>query len=203
MHAHTRPRHSAAPCHARPPARSDKVLKTIEQASDLAPLHNPPNLHGIDAARATYPDVPHVSCTLCTLCLKGPPSRLLRLRDRGDVGLGRAHSEAGHTDGPGPSFGLAPRLTSLQSRRVPPTTLPRPMPKAPGLWPGRALTYLPSHSYRAEQRCVLPRWPHLALPRWLCLTPPSTPPWPRTPTPTPCPPTSASATASAGRALST
>ncbi len=33
----------------------------IEDLSELAPLHNPPNLEGIKAARATFPDVPHVA----------------------------------------------------------------------------------------------------------------------------------------------
>lgn len=39
----------------------DKVLEAIEQAIDLAPLHNPPNLKGIQAARKYLPDVPHVA----------------------------------------------------------------------------------------------------------------------------------------------
>ncbi|WP_158862491.1 acetate/propionate family kinase [Leifsonia sp. AG29] len=33
----------------------------IEDLSDLAPLHNPANLQGIRAARAAFPDVPHVA----------------------------------------------------------------------------------------------------------------------------------------------
>jgi acetate kinase len=39
----------------------EKVLEAIEQAIDLAPLHNPPNLKGIQAARKHLPDVPHVA----------------------------------------------------------------------------------------------------------------------------------------------
>lgn len=39
----------------------DDVLTAIEQAFDLAPLHNPPNLKGIQAARKNLPDVPHVA----------------------------------------------------------------------------------------------------------------------------------------------
>lgn len=39
----------------------DDVLEAIEQAFDLAPLHNPPNLKGIQAARKHLPDVPHVA----------------------------------------------------------------------------------------------------------------------------------------------
>jgi len=39
----------------------DDVLAAIEKAFDLAPLHNPPNLRGIQAARKQLPDVPHVA----------------------------------------------------------------------------------------------------------------------------------------------
>lgn len=39
----------------------DDVLSAIEQAFDLAPLHNPPNLKGIQAAKKNLPDVPHVA----------------------------------------------------------------------------------------------------------------------------------------------
>jgi acetate kinase len=36
------------------------VERGIEELADLAPLHNPPGLAGIRAARAVLPDVPHV-----------------------------------------------------------------------------------------------------------------------------------------------
>lgn len=39
----------------------EDVLAAIEQAFDLAPLHNPPNLKGIQAARKQLPDIPHVA----------------------------------------------------------------------------------------------------------------------------------------------
>lgn len=39
----------------------ESVIEAIEQAIDLAPLHNPPNLSGIEAARKHLPDVPHVA----------------------------------------------------------------------------------------------------------------------------------------------
>lgn len=39
----------------------DDVLDAIEQAIDLAPLHNPPNLKGIQAAQTNLPNVPHVA----------------------------------------------------------------------------------------------------------------------------------------------
>jgi len=39
----------------------EDVTAAIEQAFDLAPLHNPPNLKGIQAAQKNLPDVPHVA----------------------------------------------------------------------------------------------------------------------------------------------
>ena len=38
-----------------------EVEETIERLAPLAPLHNPPNLAGIRAAKDTFPDVPHVA----------------------------------------------------------------------------------------------------------------------------------------------
>jgi len=40
---------------------TDEVIKTIEEYCDLAPLHNPPNLAGIQAAEDILPDVPQVA----------------------------------------------------------------------------------------------------------------------------------------------
>lgn len=40
----------------------EEVLATIEKMADLAPLHNPPNLVGIQAAQSALPDIPHVAC---------------------------------------------------------------------------------------------------------------------------------------------
>ena len=40
----------------------DTVVRAIEQAADLAPLHNPPNLSGIRAAMAMAPGVVQVAC---------------------------------------------------------------------------------------------------------------------------------------------
>lgn len=39
----------------------EDVTDAIEQAIDLAPLHNPPNLKGIQSAREALPDIPHVA----------------------------------------------------------------------------------------------------------------------------------------------
>jgi acetate kinase len=40
----------------------DEVLKGISELSQLAPLHNPPALIGIDAAKRVFANVPHVAC---------------------------------------------------------------------------------------------------------------------------------------------
>ncbi len=45
----------------RPTLITDAVLAEIERLGDLAPLHNPANAIGIRAARADFPDVPHVA----------------------------------------------------------------------------------------------------------------------------------------------
>jgi acetate kinase len=37
----------------------DEALATFRALADLAPLHNPPNITGIEAAREVLPDVPH------------------------------------------------------------------------------------------------------------------------------------------------
>jgi len=39
----------------------DAVLDAIKEVQHLAPLHNPPNIAGIAAAKANLPDVPHVA----------------------------------------------------------------------------------------------------------------------------------------------
>ena len=38
---------------------TDEVLKTFREVSDLAPLHNPANIMGIEAAKQVLPSVPH------------------------------------------------------------------------------------------------------------------------------------------------
>lgn len=45
----------------RPTLVDDDVERAIEEMSALAPLHNPPNLAGIRAARAAFGDLPHVA----------------------------------------------------------------------------------------------------------------------------------------------
>ncbi len=46
---------------AEPALIDDHTCEVIEALSDLAPLHNPPNLAGIHAARKAFPDTPHVA----------------------------------------------------------------------------------------------------------------------------------------------
>src|SRR5690606_23069857 len=43
-----------------PTVIDDAVVRAVQEVSPLAPLHNPPNLLGIQAARKTFPDIPHV-----------------------------------------------------------------------------------------------------------------------------------------------
>lgn len=38
-----------------------EVLKTFKKLSSLAPLHNPPNIMGIEAAMELLPDIPHMA----------------------------------------------------------------------------------------------------------------------------------------------
>jgi len=44
----------------RPTLITPDVVETIERLADLAPLHNPANIIGIEVAREHFPDVPHV-----------------------------------------------------------------------------------------------------------------------------------------------
>ena len=41
---------------------NEEVVASIDKMSDLAPLHNPPNLVGIRAAQKKLPSTPHVAC---------------------------------------------------------------------------------------------------------------------------------------------
>ena len=45
----------------RPTIIDDAVVQQISDLSNLAPLHNPPNVLGIEVARKQLPDVPHVA----------------------------------------------------------------------------------------------------------------------------------------------
>ncbi|MGO8771950.1 MAG: acetate kinase [Mycobacterium sp.] len=45
----------------RPTLLDDERITALENLSDLAPLHNPPALKGIEVARKLLPDVPHIA----------------------------------------------------------------------------------------------------------------------------------------------
>lgn len=47
--------------YARPVVIDAGVVAAVERLSPLAPLHNPPNLAGINVARELLPDIPHVA----------------------------------------------------------------------------------------------------------------------------------------------
>jgi acetate kinase len=40
---------------------NDEVLQTFKNLADLAPLHNPPNILGIEAAQRLMPNIPHIA----------------------------------------------------------------------------------------------------------------------------------------------
>ena len=46
---------------AEPVLIDEEVIDVVKNLSDLAPLHNPPNLQGILAARAAFTELPHVA----------------------------------------------------------------------------------------------------------------------------------------------
>lgn len=50
------------PDHAAPLTLDDRVIATLKQLSPLAPLHQPHNLTGVEAARAAFPEALQVGC---------------------------------------------------------------------------------------------------------------------------------------------
>jgi acetate kinase len=80
----------------------DEVLAAIDASSVLAPLHNPPAIATLRAARAAFPSVPHVAVFDTTFHRTLPPrareyalprevSRVHGLRRRGFHGISHAH----------------------------------------------------------------------------------------------------------------
>lgn len=59
---------------SKPVIIDDKVKATIKAACDLAPLHNPPNLQGIEAAFDTFPHAPQVAVFDTAFHQTMPPS---------------------------------------------------------------------------------------------------------------------------------
>ena len=41
---------------------NDEVIKALEQCNELAPLHNPANIIGINACQELMPHIPHGRC---------------------------------------------------------------------------------------------------------------------------------------------
>jgi len=56
---------------------SSEVIEQIRMVSPLAPLHNPINLEGIEAARAQYPDQPHIAIFDTSFHQTMPPTSYL------------------------------------------------------------------------------------------------------------------------------
>ncbi len=60
----------------------DRVTRLIEELSDLAPLHNPPALVGIEVAREQLPDIPHAAVFDTAFFKDLPPDTALYALDR-------------------------------------------------------------------------------------------------------------------------
>ncbi|MGE5453876.1 MAG: acetate/propionate family kinase [Methylocystaceae bacterium] len=58
-------------------AVDDKVEQAIRECFDIAPLHNPPNMMGIDACRDLMPNVPHVAVFDTAFHQSMPPKNYL------------------------------------------------------------------------------------------------------------------------------
>ena len=87
----------------------DEVVKKIQELSELAPLHNPANLMGINAFREQLPDVPHVAVFDTSFHQTMPESSYLYSLPYNyyeDYGIrkygfhGTSHSESIRTDEP-------------------------------------------------------------------------------------------------------
>ena len=83
----------------------DSVERSLRELADLAPLHQPKSLAGIDAARRLLPEVPHVACfdtafhasmpdTASTYALPAEWRRRFPLRRYGFHGLSHAWAAA-------------------------------------------------------------------------------------------------------------
>ena len=59
---------------------TEEVIQGIEECIDLAPLHNPPNLKGINAMRALLPDVPMVGTIFPLLKIRSQALWLSRIQ---------------------------------------------------------------------------------------------------------------------------
>jgi len=53
---------------------TDEVLDTFKELAPLAPLHNPPNIQGIEAAKEVLPNVPHIAVMDTAFLQTMPPT---------------------------------------------------------------------------------------------------------------------------------
>ena len=67
----------------RPTLMDDARIAALEDLSDLAPLHNPPALKGIEVARRLLPDIPHVAVFDTAFFHDLPPAASTYAIDRG------------------------------------------------------------------------------------------------------------------------
>lgn len=65
-----------------PATVDDRVLRLIDELSDLAPLHNPPGLVGIEVAQQLLPDIPQVVVFDTAFFQDLPPENALYALDR-------------------------------------------------------------------------------------------------------------------------
>lgn len=65
-----------------PATVDDRVLRLIDELSDLAPLHNPPGLTGIEVAQQLLPDIPQVVVFDTAFFQDLPPENALYALDR-------------------------------------------------------------------------------------------------------------------------
>ena len=67
----------------RPTLMDDARVAALEKLSELAPLHNPPALKGIEVARKLLPDIPHVAVFDTAFFHDLPPAAATYAIDRG------------------------------------------------------------------------------------------------------------------------
>ncbi|OBH05003.1 acetate kinase [Mycobacterium sp. E1747] len=67
----------------RPTPVDDAVIRKLDELSELAPLHNPPAIKGIEVARKLLPDVPHIAVFDTAFFHDMPPAAATYAIDRG------------------------------------------------------------------------------------------------------------------------
>ena len=67
----------------RPTPVDDAVLAKLDELSELAPLHNPPAVKGLEVARKLLPDVPHIAVFDTAFFHDMPPAAATYAIDRG------------------------------------------------------------------------------------------------------------------------